>query len=116
MDAFWFLGEKMDASDPLCSFSKDEKGCYVSLETLKNIKFGDKSTIIKVKTPLIESTILEVDNEPEKWNTAEKFYFCNSVQDIKKASEKFIVSYYRVDGKPETATLSHLCKVSVFSI
>jgi hypothetical protein len=96
--------------------SQDLWGCYVTLKTLKNIKFGDKSTIIKVETPNACVEIpKEIDNNPEAWESVGKFYFCDSRQErrkeLKESAKVCVVSYYRVDGKPEKATLAQLYQV-----
>ena len=104
----------MDVTNPLCPVSKDEAGCYMTLSALKNIQYGDKSTITEVNTPLTHQIIPEeVQNDKEKWDTFSKFYFCKSLQDIKKYADQFTISYNRIDGKPERATLTHLYKVSL---
>ena len=92
----------MDVTNPLCPVSKDEEGCYLNLRALKNIQYGDKSTITEIKTPLVDVTVPnEVQEDQKKWDTFTKLYFCKSVQDIKKFSDQFIIFYNRVDGKPE---------------
>ena len=47
----------MDVTNPLCPVSKDEEGCYLTLRALKNIQYGNKSTITEIKTPLVDVTV-----------------------------------------------------------
>ena len=97
---------------PYLSSVKDRHGCYLTLKCLKEIKFGDQVTITDVSTPFLDETIPnEIHENPEKWSSFTNFYFCNSLQEVKKASDKFFISYVRIDGKPEKAALSHIFKV-----
>ena len=103
---------KMDANNPICPVLKDRHGCYLTLKCLKEIKFGDQVTITDVSTPFLDETIPnKIHENPEKWSSFTNFYFCNSLQEVKKASDKFFISYVRIDGKPEKAALSHIFKV-----
>ena len=82
---------------------------------LKRIKFGDKVKIIKVKTPLMEANFHEdANNDPHWWDALGKFYFCNTIQEMKTASENSFVTYYRVDGRPTRASFTVLFKVNFF--
>ena len=47
----------MDVTNPLCPVSKDEEGCYLTLRALKNIQYGNKSTITEIKIPLVDVTV-----------------------------------------------------------
>ena len=91
---------------------KDNNGYYTILKNLKEIKFGDKSTITEVKTPSLRWNVpIDVENDPERWAAFNKFYFCD-FNDEK--AEELLISYIRVDGKPEKASLPYLLKVILF--
>ena len=106
--------KNMDVNNPLCPVSKNEEGCYMTLRALKNIQYGDKSIITEIKTPLVDVIVpTNIQDDPENWDMFTKFYFCKSLQDVKKYADEFFISYNRVDGKPERETLTNLYKVSL---
>ena len=106
--------KNMDVNNPLCPVSKNEEGCYMTLRALKNIQYGDKSTITEIKTPLVDIIVpSNIQDDPESWDMFTKLYFCKSLQDVKKYANEFFISYNRVDGKPEKETLTNLYKVSL---
>ena len=86
----------------------------MTLRALKNIQYGDKSTITEIKTPLVDIIVpSNIQDDPESWDMFTKLYFCKSLQDVKKYANEFFISYNRVDGKPEKETLTNLYKVSL---
>ena len=91
--------------------SQDDDGQYITLKTLKEIKFGDKSILTHVKTTLDQYEISKDLNEDIVSCSTFKLYFAKSSSKAKRDVEQFQVSYLRVDGKPEKASLPSLIKV-----
>ena len=106
---------QIDILNPSGPVFKDNNGYYTILKNLKEIKFGDKSTITEVKTPSLRWNVpIDVENDPERWAAFNKFYFCDFNDDPYEKAEELLISYIRVDGKPEKASLPYLLKVILF--
>ena len=107
---------QIDILNPSGPVFKDNNGYYTILKNLKEIKFGDKSTITEVKTPSHTrwNVPIDVENDPERWATFNKLYFCDFNDDPYEKAEELLISYIRVDGKPEKASLPYLLKVILF--
>ena len=86
-------------------FPKDERGSYVTVPLLLQMKNGDTVQIIRLKTDemifLSENT---EDGEISSKSLSEKVYF----KDVKSVSVDY---FFKSDGQPHTIYLRHLKEV-----
>ena len=90
------------------SFPKDEKGTYVTIDILKELKDGDSVNIFFIKTDLMEknvpSDIIQDGPRANLHDFPDKIYFKNS--------SKVTVHYYlNSSGSRRSILLNHLTKV-----
>ena len=94
------------------SVSQDSIGHFITLKSLKEVKHGDKSTIIKIKTALQTYLIDTEVNDDEAACTTYKIHFCEEPSQLKHFTAQVLITYYRVDGKPVENSLAQIFKVS----
>ena len=92
------------------SFSRDFSGVYFTLKRLKEIKYGDKSTIVKVKTAMAVYFIDKTVNDDEAACSSYNIYFCDKEAKIEQFGQQVMVTYFCVDGKPVETSLLHLLR------
>ena len=91
---------------------KDENGYFITLKTLKNLKFGDQVVITLVSTSHSCFDIpKEIESDPDSQRKFAKFYF-RAKEDVDSHMDTFNVSYIRSDGNPEKTNLKNLFIVS----